>query len=67
MTAPARSSQPAPTPGQIEAYDSGCQAYRDDASSLTCPYPAGSENRLLWLRGYVLTRGATLYGTTEEE
>lgn len=58
---------PEPTPGQIEAYDAGRAAYEAGQESRAVPYPAGSENRLLWLRGYTLARRDDLYGTPEED
>lgn len=62
-------TEPQPTPAQVEAFDAGAAAYAagQESSAVTAVYPAGSENRLLWLRGYVLARRDDLYGPPEED
>jgi hypothetical protein len=60
---------PQPSPAQIEAFDAGVAAYQAglDSRAVLDVYPSGSENRLLWVRGYVLTRRNDLYGPPEED
>lgn len=69
MTRPAPGAPPPvePSPAQIEAYDAGRAAYEAGQESRAVPYPQGSENRLLWLRGYTLARRDDLYGPPEED
>lgn len=61
----------APTPAQIAAYDQGRQAFIDgkDSTTVTDLYPAGSTERLLWVRGWITCRAEALYArppATEE-
>jgi hypothetical protein len=59
----------APTPAQVTAYDAGRRAYADGKPSTTVTglYPAGSEERLLWLRGFIQCRAEARHGRTVEE
>lgn len=54
----------APTPAQVTAYDAGRQAFIDgkESTAVTPVYPAGSAERLLWIRGWVQCRAEALYG-----
>lgn len=69
MTRPAPTTVPDPTPAQVAAYDEGRAAYEAGEESLAVSeiYPAGSESRLLWVRGYTLARRDDLYGRPSEE
>lgn len=60
---------PEPSPAQIAAYDAGRAAYEagEESRAVLPIYPAGSENRLLWLRGFTLARRDDLYGPPEED
>jgi hypothetical protein len=53
----------APTPAQVRAYDEGRQAYIDGADSLAVAdlYPAGSDLRTLWVRGWMQCRAEARY------
>jgi hypothetical protein len=55
-----------PTPAQAAVYDQGRAHYETGGDTLACPYPPRTENRLLWLRGFVLARRDDLYGPPDE-
>lgn len=47
-----------PDPALVAAYNDGQAAFADGAESTTCPHPAGSDERTVWVRGYVTARAA---------
>lgn len=46
----------APSPEQAAAYDAGRAAFTGGKKSTVCPYPAGSDERVLFARGYQQAR-----------
>lgn len=56
----------APTPALIAAYDDGRRAYARGAptTAVIKLHPAGSAERLVWLRGWLQCRAEALYGRT---
>lgn len=54
----------APTPAQVAAYDAGRQAFADGkhSNAVLTLYPAGSDERRLWIRGWVQARRDARYG-----
>lgn len=65
MTQPTQ--QPEPSPELVAAYEAGWAAHLDGEPSTSCPYPAGSDERLVWVRGYTKHRSTVLSAPSREE
>jgi len=47
-----------PDPALVAAHDAGLAAFAAGEDSTSCPYPAGSDERLVWVRAFVQARSA---------